>query len=99
MQHLNSMSCLQYWKVCGSYDYQCMYPWQHLDNEREYGISGFGISVTTMEEVFIKVGEGSSELEDRINEGKKQCKLVTYTTVINIVCCIQTRIQSCCSYA
>ena len=54
-----------------------MYPWQHLlDNKREYGISSFGVSVTTMEEVFIKVGEGSSELEDMVNEGKKQCKLV-----------------------
>ena len=52
-----------------------MYPWQHLlDNKGEYGISGFGVSVTTMEEVFIKVGEGSSELEDMVNEGKKQCK-------------------------
>ena len=54
--------------------YVCMYPWQHLlDNKREYGISSFGVSVTTMEEVFIKVGEGSSELQDR---GKKQCKLI-----------------------
>jgi len=31
-----------------------------LAQKRELGISGFGISVTTMEEVFIKVGEGSS---------------------------------------
>ena len=77
MQHLNSMCCLQHWKVCGNLDYQCMYPWQHLlDNKGEYGISGFGVSVTTMEEVFIKVGEGSSELEDRVNEGKEQSKLV-----------------------
>ena len=54
-----------------------MFIGQHLlDNKGEYGISGFGVSVTTMEEVFIKVGEGSSELEDRVNEGKKQCKLV-----------------------
>ena len=32
----------------------------------ELGVSSFGISVTTMEEVFIKVGEGSAEtVEDR----------------------------------
>jgi len=29
----------------------------------EYGISGFGVSVTTMEEVFIKVGEGAGTME------------------------------------
>lgn len=28
------------------------------------GIAGFGISVTTMEEVFIKVGEGTDETLD-----------------------------------
>jgi len=27
-------------------------------HKAKYGISGFGVSVTTMEEVFIKVGEG-----------------------------------------
>ena len=55
-----------------------MYLWQYLlENRGEYGISTFGVSVTTMEEVFIKVGEGSSELEDRVNEGKKQCKFVS----------------------
>ena len=27
-------------------------------HKAEYGVSGFGVSVTTMEEVFIKVGEG-----------------------------------------
>ena len=27
----------------------------------ELGIAGFGISVTTMEEVFIRVGEGTDE--------------------------------------
>ena len=32
----------------------------------ELGIAGFGISVTTMEEVFIKVGEGTDEtLQER----------------------------------
>ena len=31
----------------------------------ELGISGFGISVTTMEEVFIKVGEGTDETLER----------------------------------
>ena len=50
-----------------------IYPWLlSLGNKREYGIAGFGISVTTMEEVFIKVGEGSTELQDMVNEGKKQ---------------------------
>ena len=31
----------------------------------ELGIAGFGISVTTMEEVFIKVGEGTDESLER----------------------------------
>lgn len=38
--------------------------WQyllHVVHKRQLGISGFGISVTTMEEVFIKVGENSIE--------------------------------------
>ena len=30
-------------------------------HKAEYGISGFGVSITTMEEVFIKVGEGLDE--------------------------------------
>lgn len=53
-----------------------------LGNKREYGISGFGISVTTMEEVFIKVGEGSAELQDMVNEGTKQSKYLA----CNIYC-------------
>ena len=41
----------------------CLYTVAHKD---ELGIAGFGISVTTMEEVFIKVGEGTDEsLEHR----------------------------------
>ena len=32
-----------------------------IANKSQLGISGFGISVTTMEEVFIKVGENSIE--------------------------------------
>ena len=34
-------------------------------HKAEYGISGFGVSVTTMEEVFIKVGEGANTMEAR----------------------------------
>ena len=34
---------------------------QHLDNLEEYGITSFGVSVTTLEEVFMKVGEGSEK--------------------------------------
>ena len=30
----------------------------------ELGVSSFGVSVTTMEEVFIKVGEGTEETLD-----------------------------------
>jgi len=33
----------------------------YLAHKTEFGISGFGVSVTTMEEVFIKVGEGVEE--------------------------------------
>ena len=32
-----------------------------LDKLEEYGISSFGVSVTTLEEVFMKVGEGSEK--------------------------------------
>ena len=32
--------------------------------KEQLGIAGFGISVTTMEEVFIKVGEGTDETLD-----------------------------------
>ena len=46
-----------------------------LDNKREYGVSGFGVSVTTMEEVFIKVSKGCTDLHDAGDDGKKQCKL------------------------
>ena len=36
-------------------------------HKAEYGISGFGVSNTTMEEVFIKIGEGLNEaLEGRL---------------------------------
>ena len=36
------------------------------DHKEELGIAGYGISVTTMEEVFIKVGEGNDEtLQER----------------------------------
>lgn len=30
-----------------------------LDKLNEYGITSFGVSVTTLEEVFMKVGEGA----------------------------------------
>ena len=32
-----------------------------LDKLEEYGITSFGVSVTTLEEVFMKVGEGSEK--------------------------------------
>ena len=42
----------------------CMYVF--AARKDELGIAGFGISVTTMEEVFIKVGEGTDEtLQER----------------------------------
>ena len=38
-----------------------------IAHKAEYGISGFGVSITTMEEVFIKVGHGMDEtLEGRL---------------------------------
>ena len=33
----------------------------HIAQKKQLGISGFGISITTMEEVFIKVGENNME--------------------------------------
>jgi len=36
-----------------------------LAHKAEFGISGFGVSITTMEEVFIKVGEGANTMEKR----------------------------------
>jgi hypothetical protein len=32
--------------------------------KQEYGIASFGVSVTTMEEVFMKVGEGAEKTVD-----------------------------------
>lgn len=32
-----------------------------LDKLEEYGITSFGVSVTTLEEVFMKVGEGAEK--------------------------------------
>ena len=41
--------------------HQIVYICFHLtERSQEYGISSFGISVTTLEEVFLKVGEGGS---------------------------------------
>ena len=37
----------------------------NVAHKTELGIAGFGISVTTMEEVFIKVGEGTDESLDQ----------------------------------
>jgi len=36
-----------------------------LARKVDLGISGFGVSVTTMEEVFIKVGEGANTEEEQ----------------------------------
>jgi len=36
-----------------------------LARKADLGISGFGVSVTTMEEVFIKVGEGVNTEEEQ----------------------------------
>lgn len=33
----------------------------NIDKLEEYGITSFGISVTTLEEVFMKVGEGAEK--------------------------------------
>ena len=50
----------------------------HTAHKAEYGISGFGVSITTMEEVFIKVGEG---LDDALD-----AKLVNIAN--NYYCCV-----------
>ena len=34
------------------------------DKMEEYGIASFGVSVTTLEEVFMKVGEGAEKTVD-----------------------------------
>ena len=40
----------------------------------DLGVSSFGVSITTMEEVFIKVGEGTDEtLETRL--GRWGCEI------------------------
>ena len=39
--------------------------YMYLARKKDLGIAGFGISVTTMEEVFIKVGEGTEETLER----------------------------------
>ena len=42
------------------------FPLLHVAHKEDLGISSFGVSVTTMEEVFIRVGEGMDEtLETR----------------------------------
>lgn len=33
----------------------------NIDKLEEYGITSFGVSVTTLEEVFMKVGEGAEK--------------------------------------
>ena len=46
------------------YMYLCSNPSHFLyiiAQKKQLGISGFGISITTMEEVFIKVGENNTE--------------------------------------
>ena len=43
-------------------DDHCVY---FAARKQDLGIAGFGISVTTMEEVFIKVGEGTEETLER----------------------------------
>ena len=37
---------------------------QTADKMDEYGITSFGVSVTTLEEVFMKVGEGAEKTVD-----------------------------------
>jgi len=38
---------------------------QEIENKMdEYGITSFGVSVTTLEEVFMKVGEGAEKTVD-----------------------------------
>ena len=37
----------------------CFFSQYKLDKLEEYGITSFGVSVTTLEEVFMKVGEGA----------------------------------------
>ena len=57
--------------------------------KQDLGIAGFGISVTTMEEVFIKVGEGTEEtLEHR-------CVLNCAVTCVTLLCdvCFLLRIE------
>ena len=51
-----------------------------IAHKKELGISGFGISVTTMEEVFIKVGENSVEEVTQIESGSINDPLLTYNS-------------------
>jgi len=59
------LHCLRHLKVCMSIT-MIVNQNNSLGRKKEFGISGFGISVTTMEEVFIKVGEGSSMSHTKI---------------------------------
>lgn len=46
--------------------FTCVFPHiiHPIDKMEEYGIASFGVSVTTLEEVFMKVGEGSEKTVD-----------------------------------
>lgn len=57
------MVCLM-WFAYHWYALECLFTNVHLlklDKLDEYGITSFGVSVTTLEEVFMKVGEGAEK--------------------------------------
>ena len=49
----------------------------HTESKDKLGISSFGVSVTTLEDVFIKVGEGLEHTVDEV--------WVYYITVIDLM--------------
>ena len=51
-----------------------------IAQKSQLGISGFGISVTTMEEVFIKVGENSIEEITDVDSRSTVAPLLTNST-------------------
>ena len=64
-----------------------LYLFVNVARKTELGISGFGISVTTMEEVFIKVGEGTDETLDQ--------RYILGFIVVSIVICLTTCLIFC----
>ena len=45
----------------------------HPEGKEKLGVSSFGVSVTTLEDVFIKVGEGLEHTVDEVYVFSRRC--------------------------